>query len=296
MALVIDTEFRNTIPPLTLDELVALERSLIVEGCRDALVIWAGQNILLDGHNRHELCQKHNIPFQTVGKQFNSREDALVWIIQNQFGRRNINAYQRSVLALKLEEIFAKKAKESYDANVGRPSKSLQNSATISRVDTREELAKVARVSHDTILRVKKIEKKATPEQKEKLEIGVISINEAYRAIKSQEKLESRKATQERIAKLAPLTGKYSVLVVDPPWQYGRSEDTTHRRSYPSMSIKKLPAADDSILWLWTTNAYLHEAFHLMEYWGFSYRTTLTWVKDKINPSLFLMIFSSVVI
>lgn len=62
---------------------------------------------------------------------------------------------QRSVLALKLEDIISRKAKASYDANVGRPSKSPQNSAPITHIETRAELAKIANVSHDTIMKVK---------------------------------------------------------------------------------------------------------------------------------------------
>lgn len=290
MNLVIDAECKQIIPALQPGELAELEQSLIKEGCRDALVIWAGQNILLDGHHRYELCQKHNIPFRTVEMEFNSREDAMVWVIQNQFARRNINAYQRSVLALKLEEIFARKAKERQATSTGGAHPQLKQNSAEAAIDTREELAKVARVSHDTIARVKKIKEKASPKEKAQLESGSMSINEAYRAIKSKEKLEKRKVSQKRIAELSPLNGEYTVLVVDPPWPYGRSEDETHRarNPYPSMSIDeikatKLPAADDSILWLWTTNAYLHEAFHLMEVWGFSYKITLTWVKNKIG-------------
>ena len=66
---------------------------------------------------------------------------------------------------LKLKPLIAAKAKESYKSNVGRPSKSPQNSATISNVETRKELSKLAGVSHDTISRIEKIAAKAKENQ-----------------------------------------------------------------------------------------------------------------------------------
>ena len=112
------------------------------------------------------------------------------WMILNQFGRRNLSNYQRSVLALELEEVFTKKAKE----NLGRNQYStLQNSAESKPIDTRKELSKVASVSHDTITRVKKIEEKADEETKAKLRTGEISINQVYTDIKKQEKKEEQR-------------------------------------------------------------------------------------------------------
>ena len=124
------------------------------------------------------------------------------WMILNQFGRRNLSNYQRSVLALELEEVFTKKAKE----NLGRNQYStLQNSAESKPIDTRKELSKVASVSHDTITRVKKIEEKADEETKAKLRTGEISINQAYTDIKKElykEKIQNRieKKTEEPIS------------------------------------------------------------------------------------------------
>ena len=105
----IDPEFKNLIPPLTDEEYDGLRDSLLSEGCRDALVLW--NDVLVDGHNRYEICKKHGIPFKTIQKNFDSREDAILWMMQNQLSRRNLIAYQRSVIALQMESIIAKKAK-----------------------------------------------------------------------------------------------------------------------------------------------------------------------------------------
>lgn len=73
-----------------------LERSIIEEGCRDALIVWG--DILVDGHNRYEICTRHNIPFITRSVSFNDVEEAKEWIIRNQLSRRNLTDEQKKYL------------------------------------------------------------------------------------------------------------------------------------------------------------------------------------------------------
>ena len=96
MLIRIDPEFKALIPPLKPEESEQLEKNIIAEGCRDALVLWNGT--LIDGHNRHEICTKNNIAFSTTEIEFESRDDAINWIIDNQLGRRNITREQRDYL------------------------------------------------------------------------------------------------------------------------------------------------------------------------------------------------------
>lgn len=82
-------------------------------GCRDQIITW--NNIIIDGHNRYELCNKNGIQFETLSMdyEFEDEEEVKQWIIKNQFARRNISSFQRSELALQLKESIAKKAKEN---------------------------------------------------------------------------------------------------------------------------------------------------------------------------------------
>ena len=105
----IDPEFKALIPPLLPEERKGLEESILKEGCRDALVVWKGHDILVDGHNRYEICTAHGKPFETVEMEFASRDDAMVWIIDNQFSRRNLTPFARGELALKRKHIIAAK-------------------------------------------------------------------------------------------------------------------------------------------------------------------------------------------
>jgi ParB/RepB/Spo0J family partition protein len=101
-------------------------------------------------------------------------------------------------------------------------------------------------------------------------------------------------AAEEIASKPPPLPdGPFDVITIDPPWQYGnRADDSSHRASnpYPSMSIDEIKAIDvagraceDCVLWMWTTNAHIPHAFDIVEGWGFTYKTMLTWVKDRMG-------------
>ena len=92
----IDEEFRDLLPQLDKETYQALEANLIENGCRDALVVWAGHDILIDGHHRLSICLKHDIAFKTVEIEFDSREEAKVWIIELQVSRRNLPPIQMS--------------------------------------------------------------------------------------------------------------------------------------------------------------------------------------------------------
>ena len=105
----VDSEFKNLIPPLSPEERQGLESSLLKEGCRDALVLWG--DILIDGHNRYEICTKHNIPYKTVQMKFADRLDAKEWIFKNQFARRNLSEYSIYKLALEYKQVIQEKAK-----------------------------------------------------------------------------------------------------------------------------------------------------------------------------------------
>ena len=92
----VDPEFKSNIPPLSDEEFAQLEKNILADGCRDPLVLW-GQ-LLVDGHNRYAICTKHGLPFNTVQKEFASRDEALDWTDANQLGRRNLTPDQRSII------------------------------------------------------------------------------------------------------------------------------------------------------------------------------------------------------
>ena len=115
----IDPEFSSLIPPLSPDELAQLEANILRDGCREPLTVWAGHGVLLDGHNRLRICQSHGLPFGVVEVTLESRDDALIWLIDNQLGRRNLPAIDAINLAYQRAPIIAARALANMRAGGG---------------------------------------------------------------------------------------------------------------------------------------------------------------------------------
>ena len=98
MRVEIDPEFRSMIPPLRDEERQQLEANILAEGCRDPLVIWMPGRVLLDGHNRYDICTNRDIEFKTFAIELPSREAAADRVDANQLGRRNLTPDQYSLL------------------------------------------------------------------------------------------------------------------------------------------------------------------------------------------------------
>ena len=111
----IKEEFKSLIFKLKDSEYKELEKSCLEYGIRDAIVTWQGY--IIDGHNRYEIAQEHNLDYKTIEMQFDSDENVKGWMILNQLGRRNLNKYQRSILALQYEQYYKNKAKQNKGIN-----------------------------------------------------------------------------------------------------------------------------------------------------------------------------------
>ena len=201
MHITVSEELKAYIDPLTPDEHEALERSLLAEGCRDALVLWG--DLLIDGHNRYGICQKHGIPFQTVQHpHFKTMEDVHLWMIDQHLGRRSVSEFQRGVLALKKREIIAERRAQAAAAVVAAKAEAAQSPggqapwegdtdpvvakalATVAKVpedalDTREALARAARLTAAQVKAIEAIHQNAAPEVVAAVKSGELSLNAA---------------------------------------------------------------------------------------------------------------------
>jgi N6-adenosine-specific RNA methylase IME4 len=110
-----------------------------------------------------------------------------------------------------------------------------------------------------------------------------------------------REASQRRVLSLLPVEARWTppddgtlpttfpTIVVDPPWEYENvATRNAAAKQYRTMSLDELralaiPAAKDAHLYLWTTAAFLRDAFDLVEAWGFTYKTVLTWCKPQMG-------------
>jgi site-specific DNA-methyltransferase (adenine-specific) len=94
--LVIDKEFKGLIPPLTNEEFNQLEQNCIKDGILESIKVW--QDVIIDGHNRHEIANKNGLDFTVTELSFENRTDAIEWIILHQLGRRNLTEEQKAYL------------------------------------------------------------------------------------------------------------------------------------------------------------------------------------------------------
>ena len=193
MDIVVNEELKAYIEPLTPEEHDALERSILAEGCRDALVLWG--DVLVDGHNRYGICQKHGLPFQTVqNPRFKSMEDVHLWMIDQHLGRRSLSDYQRGVLALRKREIVAERRARRAAVESGAvaapeapatpevvaaPEAAPAPLPPQDSLETREALARAARLSSSQVVLIEKIQKQGAPELVAAVKAGVVSINAA---------------------------------------------------------------------------------------------------------------------
>lgn len=196
----VNEELKAYIEPMTPEEYEALERSILAEGCRDALVLWG--KILIDGHHRYAICQKYGLPFQTVQHpNFRSMDDVHLWMIDQHLGRRSLSVFQRGVLALRKRDILttrraqvraiptsklpplpplpAGSQEEAPAGDAAMPASSPVPNQVEEQPPTRQAMAKSARLSNAQVGMIEKIRKQATPEVVEAVKSGVLSINAA---------------------------------------------------------------------------------------------------------------------
>jgi hypothetical protein len=187
MHIVVNEELKAYIDPLTADEYESLERSLLAEGCRDALVLWG--DTLVDGHNRYGICRKHDIPFQTVqNERFRSIDDVHLWMIEQHLGRRSVSDFQRGVLALRKREIMTERRARVAESESGESESDIPFDTTgaqpaaakparVNPNDSRKEIAREARISSSQVGMIEKIRKEATPEVVAAVKSGTLSIS-----------------------------------------------------------------------------------------------------------------------
>lgn len=313
----IDVEFHHLIPPLTQDEYAKLEESILAEGCRDALVVWG--DLIIDGHNRYTLCQKHNIDFAIIQKQFNDRSETKQWIIANQLARRNLTPEKFAYMLGKLYE----ERKQTHGGDRKTEEKSSPQNGDL--IKTAEEIAKEYKVGKNTVERaatfanaIDTIEQTVGQQAKEEIlnrEVDltrqeVIEIAqlepEIQKDIFTELKKEEGKTPRVKIATIKakvknknatllqnnpePISdGHYDVIVIDPPWPMQKIErvvapNQIAELDYPTLDIEELekltiPAAADCHVFLWTTQKFLPGAFDLLEVWGLRYVCTFVWHK-----------------
>lgn len=250
MDIVVNEELKAYIDPLTPEEYEALERSLLAEGCRDALVLWG--DVLIDGHNRYSICSKHGLPFQTVqNTRFQSMEDVHLWMIDQHLGRRSISDFQRGVLALRKREIIsARKSRREAEAPATAES-TPADEATAAAVaaqeadalQTREALARAARLRSTQVAMIEKIQQNAAPEVVAAVKSGDLSLNAAaaVASLPAEEQAAAAAGGKDEL-KQAAKRAREAKRKIAP----ARDKDEAAEGSAEAASSAHAPGADDT--------------------------------------------------
>jgi len=284
----IKKEFKDLIPPLADHEIAGLEEDIKHFGCYCPIITWNGY--IIDGHHRYEICSRHRLTFKTEEREFNTQNDAEIWIIQNQFNRRNIPLFTRGFLVFELEKRFNRRHGNRHTCKEIPRARRNRREVDRNREDeARTKAAKSAGMGHDSYAKCKFIDKHATEEDKEKLHKNETSTNQVYNRIKTEQVRTETISNLESIEnqKAKAIEGVYDVVVIDPPWEIGQRNSTAGYKPlpYPTMSIDEikdleLQCDDDCHVFLWTTQKFLPIAFDIVDHWGLEYVCTFTWFKN----------------
>ena len=240
----------------------------------DEIIIFEGK--ILDGRNRFNACKEVGV--KPRFREYKG-EDPLAYVMSTNLKRRHLTESQKAIVGRRYKVYYSKFANESMVAGVP--------SEPVHKGRASDKAGEVVGVSGRYIDIAEEV-LTAKPEMEEKIMAGDIKLKQVYRDIKLEQQ-------EKEIESLKEVTGEYDVIVIDPPWKYYKDEKYDNENyigrvvaPYPTMEIAeirniKLPAAENCVLWLWTTHRFIWDAIDILKSWGFEYKCILTWDKEKLG-------------
>lgn len=290
------------------DELVA---DVHQHGLREPVVLHEG--MILDGRNRYRACKAAEMPprFETF-----TGSDPVAYVISINLRRRHLSEAQRGMVAAAVANL-----RDGQRADLAARSANLRTLPGVAQPSPPISTAKAAEllnVSARTVEAAQSVLKHGTPELADKVRAGAVSVSAAadvarlpeleqrdivakgereileaakrIRAEKAERRAVELAAQKAAIAQLPAPTGRYDVLILDPPWPMEKIERDVRPNQvafeYPTMTEEELTdfpvaaiAAESAHLFCWTTHKFLPMALRLIERWGFRYCLTMVWHK-----------------
>ncbi len=276
-------------PPLADDDYAALKADIAANGLLHPIRTIDGQ--VIDGRHRYQICMELGIEPQF--DPYTGPLTPLQFVIAH-IRHRHMTAGQKAVMGLEIEKYEAALARERMLA--GKPANPSVNLRQGEPGKASEKAAAATGASARNVQAAKKLAQEA-PDLLEKVKAGAVPIHAATRELKERER-EAKREDNRTVIAASPepekITGVYSTIVIDPPWDWGDEGDQDQlgraRPTYGTMSIDALLAlpvgeyaAPDAHLYLWITNRSLPKGFALLERWGFRYITCVTWAKPSFG-------------
>ena len=198
-------ELAELLPPLSGEQLAALEADLLRNSCYSPIIVNEDLAIV-DGHNRQRLCEEHGLPYQMAVFAFEDLLEAKQWALDTQKGRRNLDKWELGKIALKLKPEIEARAKANMSAGGGDQKSEDAKSGSailpnpISAVDTRKELADSVGLGERTMGKVMQIDEYAPAPVKEALDKKELSINQGYNLTRQLQEVPEEQREQAAIA------------------------------------------------------------------------------------------------
>ena len=211
-------EMAELLPPLSEEQLGALETDLLENGCYTSIIV-NEDLVVIDGHNRKSLCDKHGLPYQMLVFAFDDLLEAKQWALDTQKGRRNLDKWELGKIALKLKPELEARAKSNQSAAGGDKTDKgalLVNSPkALPPVNTRKEMAQAVGIGDQTMGRIMQINEHAPAAVKEALDKKELSINQGYQITKQVEDLPEEQREQAAQEALDILRAKKEIQEKD---------------------------------------------------------------------------------
>ena len=207
MEIKIDGDFANLLPKLTTEEYMGLEHDIVEHGILNPIILW--KDTIVDGHNRYAIAQAHSFPESEIPTKevaFQSKADAIEWIINHQKNRRNLT---KSQLVDAWAVYEAERAKEAKGQQGTRTDISSNLNKSSEPIRTAAEVAAKIGVSENTYRDMKLIKEKGTEEQIARMDKGGKGngVSRIANEIKGEEQYKIKKTFQCRICgKLYPIS------------------------------------------------------------------------------------------
>lgn len=291
-----DHKVAGIFPEMSAEEFRALVEDIRQNGLRNPIIHFEGA--VLDGRHRLKACAELGI--EPAFKDFTgTTADAIRFVWSENFGRRHLTSSQKAVCEVERRHLETEYGQAVAGMQAGAKKRQVEGGKkkvpqTIGEAkhdrETDAKRAASAGTNRSYIAEAEKL-RAEDPKAFGAVKAGKATIPE----VRKKKKLEAKRQLAEEI-KAEPIPhveGPFRVIAIDPPWKYdNRVDDITHRgrNQYPDMdaaAIEALPVArlahDDCVLWLWTTNAFMHDAFHCLDAWGFTPKTILTWNKQILG-------------
>lgn len=288
----------NFFPEMLPDDYKRLKGDIENNGYDKSYPIWFYEGRVLDGWNRERACAELGI--EPVYAEFQGTDIDAIEFVMRSNKRRNLTSSQWACIAVEADEIIytlKQAAKEKQGQRNDLTSVNLlTNVMSVNESRTDAKIADIFNTNRQYVYEAQKL-KDEKPGVFEQIKRGEKTITEAKKEVKIQERKEQIQKQIEQIEKgeLPRLRGKYNVIAIDPPWAYEEKgglsyndfdpENTRGVVEYPTMTVQQikaieLPLMDDGIVFLWTTHAFVRDAFDIIEAWGLKYKATLVWDKE----------------